>query len=225
MNTVADFTVPEKILLAAYHLEEHGQSPFSAEALIVASWQRFPRTFGLKGYADHYPDSNRVLSSIMGERGLAKRGWLAKMGQKLYALSREGRQVVVRLQKSTDEPEPDGIKAKLSREQEKALLGLLGSSAVLKFEEGLKDDLTFADANRFWGISQNLHGEALVSRLERLRDLLTEVEKAVAAGDVELSTGRVISKDDVNLLTAVHEYLEDRFSRHLNLLKNRVVRN
>src|ERR1700704_3871166 len=102
VNIVAECTVPEKILLAAYNLEEHGQSPFSAEALIVAAWQKFPRTFGLKGYADQYPDSNKVLTSIMGEKGLAKRGWLAKMGQKLYTLTREGRQSVRRLSQ-TDE--------------------------------------------------------------------------------------------------------------------------
>ena len=74
-----------------------GQSPFSAEALIVAAWQKYPQTFGLKGYAEQYPDSNKVLTSIMGEKGLARRGWLVKMGQKLYALTREGRQVVRRL--------------------------------------------------------------------------------------------------------------------------------
>ena len=88
---IEDCTVPEKILLAAYQLEEQGQSPFSAESLIVASWQKFPRTFGLKGYADLYPDSNKVLSSIMGEKGLARRGWLSKVGQKMYSLSRDGR--------------------------------------------------------------------------------------------------------------------------------------
>ena len=33
----------------------------------------------------------------MGEKGLARRGWLVKMGQKLYALTRDGRQVVRRL--------------------------------------------------------------------------------------------------------------------------------
>src|SRR5947207_316944 len=101
---IHECTVPEKILLAAHHLEEQGQSPFSAEALIVASWQKFPKSFGLKGYTDQYPDSNKVLSSIMGERGLARRGWLAKMGQKLYSLTREGRHVVVRLQKGGEEP-------------------------------------------------------------------------------------------------------------------------
>jgi len=87
VNTVAECTVPEKILLAAHQLEEQGQSPFSAEALIVAAWQKFPKTFGLKGYTDQHPDSNKVLSCIMGERGLARRGWLSKMGQKLYALT------------------------------------------------------------------------------------------------------------------------------------------
>ncbi len=30
----------------------------------------------------------------MGEKGLARRGWLVKMGQKMYALTRDGRQVV-----------------------------------------------------------------------------------------------------------------------------------
>ena len=75
---VDEFTVPEKILLAADTLDKQGQSPFSAEALIVVSWQKFPKTFGLKGYADQYPDSNKILSSIMGEKGLARRGWLKR---------------------------------------------------------------------------------------------------------------------------------------------------
>ena len=39
VNTIVESTVPEKILLAAFQLEEAGQSPFSAEALIVAAWQ------------------------------------------------------------------------------------------------------------------------------------------------------------------------------------------
>src|ERR1700689_3173266 len=104
VNIVADCTVPEKILLAAFQLEEQGQSPFSAEALVVAAWQKFPRTFGLKGYSDLYPDSNKVLTSIMGEKGLARRGWLVKMGQKLYNLTRDGREVVRTLLAGEEQP-------------------------------------------------------------------------------------------------------------------------
>src|SRR6266852_1917363 len=135
VTTIAECTVPEKILLAASELEDKGESPFSAEALIVASWQKFPRAFGLKGFSDQYPDSNKILASIMGEKGLARRGWLVKMGQKLYALTREGKQVVKRLMSDGNEPaEMSGPEsAKLSRDQEKFLLGLLASSAVEKF--------------------------------------------------------------------------------------------
>lgn len=90
-------TLPEKILLVAAELEAGGQSPFTAELLIVSVWQKYPRTFGLKGYDEQFPDSNRVLSLIMGEKGLPRRGWLAKVGQKLYHLTTEGKQLSERL--------------------------------------------------------------------------------------------------------------------------------
>src|SRR6187399_567069 len=155
---VDEFTVPEKILLAADTLDKQGPSPFRAEALIVFSWQKFPKTFGLKGYAEQYPDSNKILSSIMGEKGLARRGWLVKMGQKMYALTREGRQVVRRVMLEEEESGPAHM-VKLTRDQEKFLQGLLDSTAVQKFEENRKGELTFADACRFWGITENTKGD------------------------------------------------------------------
>ena len=49
-------------------------------------------------------------------------------------------------------------------------------------------------------------------------------ERILGAGSAELSNGRSISKDDLNLLAAVHEYLAERFARHLSLLRSRVGR-
>ena len=225
MNTIAECTVPEKILLAAWQLEEEGQSPFSAEALIVASWQKFPRTFGLKGYADQYPDSNKVLASIMGEKGLARRGWLAKMGQKLYSLSREGQQVVRRLRHDGDEqPTRDDDATKLTREQEKSLLGLLDSAASDKFQEGRKQEITFAEACRFWCIGENQHGETIDSRLNRMRAGLADLERVVGSAGTTLTTGRSISEDDLNLVRGIDNYLAERFGRHLSLLRHRAER-
>jgi hypothetical protein len=226
VNTLAECTVPEKILLAAWELEEQGQSPFSAEALIVASWQKFPRAFGLKGYTDQYPDSNKVLASIMGEKGLARRGWLVKMGQKLYALTRDGRHVVRRLLSDGSEPIDLGAAepVKLTREQEKFLLALLSSAAVEKYQEGRKQELTFADATRYWGITENLRGEALDARLNRVRANLADYDRTLGHGATTLSSGRSVSAEDLGLLLDVHAYLEDKFSRHLTLLRNRVER-
>lgn len=224
MNTIAECTVPEKILLAAWQLEEQGQSPFSAEALIVAAWQKFPRTFGLKGYTDQYPDSNKVLASIMGEKGLARRGWLAKMGQKLYALTREGHQVVRRLRQDGEQSARVPADARLNRDQEKLLLSLLDSEVVDKFLEGRKPDITFADATHFWGIGENQHGDAVDARLRRVRSELNEVERVVGLSGTTLSTGRSISEADINLIRSIDSYLSERFGRHLNLLRRRAER-
>jgi hypothetical protein len=226
VNPVAECTVPEKILLAANQLEQEGQSPFSAEALIVASWQKFPKTFGLKGYADQYPDSNKVLSSIMGVKGLANRGWLVKKGQKLYSVTREGKNTVKHLLEG-GEPAPSTNKrgsSRLSREQEKFLLRQFENDAVEKYIEGRKPELTFADACRFWDITEDMAPDAVNARLARLRADLAEVEKILGKGDTELSNGRYVSADDVSRLSDVYQYLEERFIRHLNVLRSRAVR-
>lgn len=217
---VDDFTVPEKILLAADTLDKAGQSPFSAEALIVASWQKFPKTFGLKGYTELYPDSNKILSSIMGEKGLARRGWLVKMGQKMYALTREGRTVVRRVTLEEDEPAPDNA-VKLSRDQERFVVSLMESSACQKFEENRKADLTFADACRFWGITDSMKGEQLDARINEVDDRLAELDRQFSDADALLSNGRPLRAGDLRVLTNIHRYMEDRFDRHLNLLRSR----
>jgi hypothetical protein len=223
VSAILECTVPEKILLAAYQLDQEGQSPFSAEALVVASWQKFPRTFGLKGYSDQYPDSNKILTSIMGEKGLARRGWLAKEGQKLYSLTRDGRDAVKSLlagEKEAEETEPEVPAVKLTRDQEKFLLGLLNSSAAEKYQQGLKLELTFGEACKYWGVT-DMRGEAVDTRLAKLRTGLTDVERVLGDTDVELSNGRSVSKEDVRLLRKVDDYLMERFSRHLTLMRNR----
>lgn len=227
MNTIAECTVPEKILLAAFQLEETGQSPFSAEALIVAAWQKYPNSFGLKGFADQYPDSNKVLTSIMGEKGLARKGWLAKMGQKLYSLTRDGKQVVRRLMQG-DAPTPaqaSSAPVALGKEFEKFLQGMFNSSAWHKFREGRKAELTFADACRFWGITDSMQGEALDNRLERMRIDLTGIEVRVGLSNTVLSDGRSVSSEEIGLLLDTHAFLEGRFGRHLSLLRSRGGKN
>ncbi len=220
-SNVDDFTVPEKILVAAEILDKQGQTPFSAEALIVTSWQRFPKTFGLKGFAEMYPDSNKILSSIMGEKGLARRGWLVKMGQKMYALTREGRSVVRKVTLQEEEQPAGAQHVKLPRDQEKFVLVLLESSAVQKFEENRKSELAFADACRFWSITENMKGESLDGRLKQVGQQLTEFERDLADSDAQLSSGRVVSAGDIRVLLNIHRYMEDRFDRHLNLLRSR----
>src|SRR5262249_27051771 len=206
------------ILLAAAELEEQGQTPFSAEALVVASWQKYPRTFGLKGYADLYPDSNKILASIMGQKGLARRAWLVKVGQKLYALTREGRQAARHLLEGTEAPAPASGVTTLSRDHDKHLRTLFNTTAWQKFHENRKQEMAFADASRFWDLTDNLTGAALDARLDRFQQTLSSLKRQVGQGSATLSNGRSVSADDLERLIQLHTFLEERFARVLTLL-------
>src|SRR5262249_19363184 len=171
--------------------------------------KKYPVTFGLKNFAEQYPDSNKVLASIMGERGLARRGWLSKVGQKLYSLTREGRQAVRRLHRAdeTPAPEPAAGPFKLTREQERFLQGLLGSTALSKYREGQERELTFADACRFWGITENLYGDALNGRLVEVQTSLASLDQDLGMGHCVLTGGRSVAGEDISLLGELHAHL------------------
>lgn len=231
MPAIADITLHEKILLAAFSLEEEGKTPFSAESLIVSAWRKYPAAFGLKEFVEQYPDSNKVLVGLMGTRGLAHRGWLVKMGKKQYALTREGRQTVRRILEG-GEKKPTPIERKpratmqLSRDHEKLLLQLLASSAYEKFREDRKGELSFADACRYWGITENLSGSDLDARFHAFRLSMTEIDRLLGGtGEAVIQGGRSVTSAEVGQLDQLHSYLETRFGRHLNLLRNRAGRN
>ena len=227
MPVVAELTVSQKILLAAYRLEEQGNTPFSAEALIVASWRESPQTFGLKGFADQYPDANKVLACIMGERGLARRGWLIKMGQKLYTLSRQGKDEARRVLDGDDSPMPKRralAQIKVPKEVDQHLKSLFRTTAFRRFKENMKREITFTDACQFWGLANNVHGAAVDETLAKVPATLEEVEKLLIGDAVELSDGQTVNQEDLQTLAGMHRYLQEQFHRHLSQQREKTRR-
>ena len=94
----------------------------------------------------------------------------------------------------TEETESSGANIKLGREMEKFVANLLDSIAVQKFEENRKGDLTFADACRFWGITENMKGDALDTRIQQVQHNLAELDRTLADSDAELSSGRLLHR-------------------------------
>jgi pyruvate/2-oxoglutarate dehydrogenase complex dihydrolipoamide acyltransferase (E2) component len=92
----AELTTVKKILVAAAQLDQE-KDTFTAEDLIVCAWQKYPESFGLNGYRDSHPDSNRVLSKLMGSVGLCSRGWLEQVSTKTYRMTAAGRKLVLGL--------------------------------------------------------------------------------------------------------------------------------
>ena len=66
-----------------------------------------------------------------------------------------------------------------------------------------------------------MKGDQLDQRLEDIDRMLAELDRALADTDAEASYGRVVTAGDIRVMTNIHRYMQDRFDRHLNLLRKR----
>ena len=215
-------TTVEKILLAARELEESGKSPFSAEELVIKAWENDKSLFGLQGYSEQYPDSNRVLSNIMGNKGLRGRGWIDKVGEKLYKLTASGTSVAKGLPDSS--PSTAARASTIDRKQIAVILRMLDSPAYKKNIVHDEESILFRDACKFWGISSYSDATTVSTQFRVNRDVLADFEKAIKGSN----TGRLvlpymkaeINEEVISNLIQTNELLKTRFFDEIeNLLK------
>ncbi|MEW5702283.1 MAG: hypothetical protein AB1792_08655 [Candidatus Zixiibacteriota bacterium] len=218
-------SVTDKLVLAASDLERTTGRPFSAEDLVVAAWRMFPDTFGLAGYtADNgtlsYPDSNRVFAEIMGSKPIRKRGFLTKVGSKMYQLTESG-QMHGRLLQGGSAVE-GAQKAGLSRSLQHELLRLLNTKVVLKYRSGRREEITFHDACTYWGISPRTSAIDYNGRMENFRGIVDSVRAALQGREMTIKHGgATISLTDVDQLVEAHEYLLERFHHEIEFILRR----
>jgi len=217
-------TVPDKLLLAAYELEESGRRPFSAEDLVVSAWRKFPDTFGLAGYRGNgglsFPDSNRVFAEIMGSKPVRKRGFLAKVGSKMYKLTEAGRDHARLLSNRTNGPKVE--KVALARDTQQEIKRLLASKAVEKVRNNRHEDLNFYDACAFWRISPRSSAIELAGRLANFEAVVESVRKLVANKTASFEHGgNTFGRSDIDFLIKVHKELEKKYEEELKIIRKR----
>src|SRR5262249_38666087 len=110
--------------------------------------------------------------------------------------------------------------AKLSREQDVLLQGMLASAAYQKLRQGRQVEWTFSEACKFWAIGDRV-GDAIDARLDELQAQLTAIERALASGMQPLGNGLQVTVREAGQLCDLHQQLEQRFTRHLQLLRSR----
>lgn len=208
----------QKLLVAALELKRDGHEPVTAEALTIAAWKRWPQAFGMRGFREHYPCTNQTFTNLMGERGLPARGWLIKVGQKLYKLSRHGLAEAERLT-STENP-PAVIRRDLARIQvpkdvEKKLLAVFYTQAFRRYAAGLRREITFRDACQFWELTDAMRGREVDDRLALVADALRAVADVIVGESIQLSNGMVVGRSLVDDLTQMHQWLMDEFATSL----------
>lgn len=192
-------TLKQQILAAAVGLPE----PFSESALVLAAWRAAPDRFGLRGFADQYPDANRVRCEVMGGRGLVQGGYLEPVSRGrgrvvTYRLTPAGRTAAG----SADGPAPLRL-VKVPADIAAELVRLLGTRAFRRHLTGA--GLTGDDAREFWDAAR-----LTPTAPEYAEAVLADAGGYRTADGLPLPGGRVVSDAELDRLRACHAILRDR---------------
>ena len=219
-------SIADKLLIAAFEIEESGSGQFSAEDLVVSAWKKFPDAFGLQGYLDSegrpiYPNSNRVYAEIMGSKPLRKQGLFQKVGNKMYRLTEAGRNRARLVANSKEHGAPE--KWALAREKVDQIRRLFESKTAQKFRAGELEDISFFDACGFWGISSRSGAKDLWSRFADIESIIEEAKKALGSRhSVSSKHGSVpYTAEDIENLCRMHKILQQRFEKDIELIEKR----
>ncbi len=220
-------TAADCIILAAAALERDGETPFTAEALVVRAWRSAPRTLGLQGFEADFPSDHRVLSHLMGRKGLVSRGLLRRTASRMYALTDAGRQHAAALaaalveapaadRNGTAAPEP--VVHRLDLIEGLFLQRRLESATLHHWrQDGVsRGQINFDDALRWLDVGRQDHNVPAV--LADHEGRLAAAESLAATGEIVLVNGRAVDAAAVAELRAVDTYLRQRFARHLSVL-------
>ena len=216
-------SVADKLVVAAHQMRVAGKSPFTAEDLVVAAWRAYPDTFGLPGYADSdgrsaYPDSNRVFAEIMGTKPVRQRGYLVKVGNKLYQLTEAGADYAEGLKAEAVGTEKVGLARPLKDELER----LLKAKATDKLKAGRIDEITFHDACGFWKISSRSSAIEFTGRYNNIEKLIASAKSAAHDKGIALRHGGgAITLAEVNSLQELHHLMRERFAAEIDVLLRR----
>ncbi len=158
---------------------------FTKEELLIAAWKADPEAFGLRGFEQQHPDSNKVAACLYGKKGLIARGLLMQVNVNRLQLTRAAKKRICNGVAHEEPPEPPPTKPLSPR-----LKLILESTTYRLFKEDKKDLITYGGAIGFWGSTKLSVAEAFQNQLDRDDPAQRE-------------------------LLRLHEYLLEKFGQHL----------
>ncbi|NQT26864.1 hypothetical protein HQ585_16025 [candidate division KSB1 bacterium] len=224
-DKIKHLSIVDKIIISAYKLNNIAHDSFSSEALVVEAWKNFPNTFGLAGFSDkkgklRYPDSNKVYSVIMGSGAIRKKGFLKKIGKKMYKLTDLGSDYAECL--LSKDLKQEKKKSDLPREFIDDIKRLTSHKVFEKYKNEEYSKITFHDACTFWGISPRSNASEFYVIIN---NFLNNLEKIINSISDESFTfvhgGRLYNRKEVMLLKEIHDFLFTEFQNEIEIIKSR----
>jgi len=193
-------TLNDKVLLAALVISNGDiNRKFTAEELLIKSWDLDENAFGLRGYESKHPDSNNLYTKLMGKSGLVRVGYLKKIGDKTYTLTEAGLSVASSLKPTNVETQ-----LKVDRYLHDAIVKIINHQIFRDWLDDKNKPKNFRDAMWFWGIAPGTPPKIARERLNVLERNLDEAKKRAETmgGKIALNS-RDVSKDSKTSLMKV----------------------
>ncbi len=211
-------SIRDKVLLAALRCcDGNTEQPFTAEQLIVTAWEMDRSAFGLRGFEDKFPDSNKLYTNTDGKDGLVAKGYFVKAGERMFRLSPAGLATATALS-------PENAEGQLKLERELASqVNKVVSHPV--FQDWLKDQTKpsrFHGAGHFWGIAPGTPPRVVRDRLKQVEVTLKAALNYMSQrGTSQLFEERgkpLCERQDIERCLEFHRTLMTRFERELKVL-------
>jgi hypothetical protein len=221
----------EQVMLAALDCSGGDlEKTFTSEDLLVAAWKRDRLAFGLRGYEQEYPDSDKVRKELdsRGARqgsassGLVSSGLLLRVRERIYRLTPAGLAAAAEVLGA----EPD-TRGKVERVLADAV-GAIVSHPI--FRAWIKDPVFpkyFRDGGHFWGVAPGTPPKVIRTRiLDVERTLETALRMLDSAGVDEVVSRHgkgLFDRADIERAMNFQAMLKERFAKDLATLQVRLT--
>lgn len=193
---------PEKILLAMGELSEYSTKSLSYEDIVVKSWQLFPQEFGLRKYAEQYPDASDIHKPLYGR---LKTTGMVRSGSKKFKLTNKAMDFLVSLTTKVESKGKSKAKkvgaggTRLSRSIELELERIQQTEAFSLFNAGDSDQILDTDFFTYLGATVRTKKQEFMGKL-------TTVEEAVVAA------AKLGNKPEHIVIEKLHKHLVKAFA-------------
>jgi hypothetical protein len=174
VTTPQKLTASETVLLSADDLTAAGNQEFSEFDLTVAAWSRDRFRFGLRGYAQSYPDHKRVMMEIMGQKPSSpiQQKYLEKVRPNYYRLTALGKAVAARLRSGASgvKAAGGGTKPVTVRELYEVAAAYIARPEFRRWQDNPEEPREWTGAAAFLGVAGKDAKADPADRLEEVHD-------------------------------------------------------
>jgi hypothetical protein len=211
-----------KILLAALDCSGGDlEKTFTMEELAVAAWRLDSAGFGLRGFENEHPDSERLHRELdsrgKGQKGLVDQGLLTKVRPRVYRLTVKG------LQRASSMTPDDGhTREKVDRELGESVRAILDHEVFRSWLQDHHRPKSFREAGHFWGVAPGTPPRVIRERVEKVDNVVAAARRELEERGVdELTDGRgrvAFDAEDLERADLFQTTLKERFAEDLRLL-------